>query len=424
LTAFAADYSATGAERFRLGVLWLLAFSGGFVIIEPSPYELMTVATLVVFAYGGMSLRRGHLPLLMLLTLYNVGFAIAVLPVIALDNTANWTAVSCFLAATSLCYAIILSNNTEQRLTTLLNGYTAAAIVVSIIAILAYFRLMPSAETFLFAGRSKATFKDPNVFGPFLVLPALIAMQRAILGRFRDVVLGSLRLLVMLVGLLLSFSRGAWGHFAVSATLMLMMMFVTSRSSKQRMRIVALATAGAAAATLFVVALLSIPQIADLFAERASLVQSYDAGHTGRFGRHILGFLMIFDHPIGIGPLQFSKFFPEDPHNSFLDAFMAGGWLGGFAYAALVLITVWVGLREVFAAAPWQRTYIAVYATYLGVVGESYIIDTNHWRHYFLILGLLWGLMVARRAQSARALHQRQLPSSCLAMTAPLLPRR
>jgi len=27
--------------------------------------------------------------------------------------------------------------------------------------------------------------------------------------------------------------------------------------------------------------------------------------------------------------------------------------------------------------------------------GESYIIDVQHWRHYFLIMGVLWGLMVA-----------------------------
>ena len=34
---------------------------------------------------------------------------------------------------------------------------------------------------------------------------------------------------------------------------------------------------------------------------------------------------------VGIGPLQFHRFFPEDTHNSFLNAFMSGGWLAGFA---------------------------------------------------------------------------------------------
>jgi len=407
------------AERVRLALLWLLAFSGGFVFIEPSPYEVITLAAIVMFALGGLSIRTGHLPLLLLLTLYNIGFAIAVVPVIAQDNTAIWTAVSCFLALTSLFYALVLSDNSGRRLELLLKGYTAAAIVVSIIAVLAYFRLMPSAESFLFAGRSKATFKDPNVFGPFLVLPALIAIQRAISGRPRDILLGGLTLFLILVGLFLSFSRGAWGHFAVSAVLMLGMMFATTRSNNERVRIILVAAAGTAAIALFIVALLSIPQIASLFSERASLVQNYDAGHTGRFGRHVLGFLMIFDHPIGIGPLQFAKYFPEDPHNSFLDAFMAGGWLGGFTYAALVLVTLIAGLRDVFAAAPWQKTYIAVYATFLGVVGESYIIDTNHWRHYFLLLGVLWGLMVVRRARTGRALRDaRAVPT--LAMVHPL----
>jgi hypothetical protein len=31
------------------------------------------------------------------------------------------------------------------------------------------------------------------------------------------------------------------------------------------------------------------------------------------------------------------------------------------------------------------------------VAVESAIIDIDHWRHYFLILGALWGLMVASR---------------------------
>jgi hypothetical protein len=32
------------------------------------------------------------------------------------------------------------------------------------------------------------------------------------------------------------------------------------------------------------------------------------------------------------------------------------------------------------------------------VVAESTFIDIEHWRHYFLILGVLWGLMAASRA--------------------------
>jgi hypothetical protein len=53
--------------------------------------------------------------------------------------------------------------------------------------------------------------------------------------------------------------------------------------------------------------------------------------------------------------------------------------------------------RFLFVRTPWQPAYQAIYAAYVGVIFESVIIDIDHWRHYFLILGVLWGLMAASR---------------------------
>src|SRR5262245_44748087 len=162
------------------------------------------------------------------------------------------------------------------------------------------------------------------------------------------------------------------------------------------------AVLGMAAIAAFVAALLSIDQVAGLFKERASLEQSYDVGHTGRFGRHVLGFLMALDHPFGIGPLQFRTLFPEAPHNAYLNGFSSGGWLSGFTYLALTATTLVMGLRAAFLTTPWRPVYLAVYAAFVGVALESFIIDSDHWRHYFLILGVLWGLMAASRTHVAR----------------------
>src|SRR5262245_20998493 len=162
------------------------------------------------------------------------------------------------------------------------------------------------------------------------------------------------------------------------------------------------AVLGMAAIAAFVAALLSIDQVAGLFKERASLEQSYDVGHTGRFGRHVLGFLMALDHPFGIGPLQFRTIFPEDPHNAYLNAFTSGGWLSGFAYLALTATTLVMGLRAAFLTTPWRPAYLAVYSAFVGVALESGLIDSDHWRHYFLILGVPWGRMAASRAHRVR----------------------
>jgi hypothetical protein len=116
-----------------------------------------------------------------------------------------------------------------------------------------------------------------------------------------------------------------------------------------------------------------------------------------------MGAIFALDVPLGIGPLQFNKYFTEDPHNSYLNAFMAGGWLSGACYPALVALTLFYGLRCALTRTPWQSTAIIVYAGYFGIVTESVIIDSDHWRHAFLLLGLLWGLIAATRRYVARA---------------------
>ena len=390
-------------DRLRVGSLWLVTAISGFVLIEPAPYEFMIMLSALVFVATGLGLRPGHLPLLLMLILYNIGFASSLVPVIELDNTARWTAVSCFLSLTTLFFALALAEDTARRADILLRGYIVAAVLTSIIAVVTYFKLVPGWQMFIVALRASSTFKDPNVFGPFLVLPGLIVLQRLMFGGLRGMLFNGAIALLIAAGLFLSFSRGAWGHFAASAAIMLFLTYVTTRSPRERLRIIVFAVLAGVAIAGFIVALLSLDAVASLFKERASLVQNYDAGHLGRFGRHILGGLMIFDHPLGVGPLQFNKYFPEDPHNSFLDAFMAGGWLGGFTFLALVLVTLVIGFRHVFARTPWQATAIATYAAFVGEVGESYIIDVQHWRHYYLIMGMIWGFAVAGRVARPRA---------------------
>jgi hypothetical protein len=256
-------------------------------------------------------------------------------------------------------------------------------------------------DLFLLYGRARGAFKDPNVLGAFLVLPGLLALQHVFMGRLRTAISSSVTLVVILAALFLSFSRGAWGQFLFAALLMMGLTVITSQSNKERVRLVILALAGAALIVVVVAGLMSIGKVADLFSVRASLDQSYDLGRMGRFGRYSLGAELALDNPLGLGPLQFPHFLPEAPHNVYLNAFMAGGWLAGFAYLTLTAITLVTGLRYLLVATPWRPAYHAVYAAYVGVVFESAIIDTDHWRHYFLILGVLWGLMIATRAARA-----------------------
>jgi hypothetical protein len=392
-------------ERLRLLMLWLTGATGALVFIEPSPYEIVSFLTIALFAISGLALRAALMPLAILLILINIGYTISASSLFDQTNVLTWVLTSWYLALTSVFFAAMLNANTEARLNALMRGCVIAAVIAALVGIAGYFRLIPgSSELLLLYDRARSTFKDPNVFGAFMVLPMLLALQQVISGRFWQAARYTALLALFAAGTLLSFSRGAWGQTVLTAALMLALSFITTASPNRRLRIVLIAVASIAVMALFLATLLSIDAIANLFKQRASLDQSYDAGETGRFGRHILGAVLALDVPFGIGPLQFGRsYFPEDPHNSYLNAFMSGGWLSGACYPALVLTTLVYGARPLFVATPWQSTTIVVYCAYVGAVAESIIIDTDHWRHGFLLLGVLWGLIMATRAHVGQA---------------------
>ncbi len=394
-----------GVAAIQRILLWLAGFTGAIVIIEPSPYELAIISAAAFFAMTGLRLRAAVLPLLLLLFLVNLGYTSCATFLLDRPEIVSWILTSWYLAITAIFFAMAFADDTLARLSVLRSGLLAGALVASLAGIAGYFHLIPGKpELFTLYGRASGTFKDPNVLGAFLILPALFALQSVVGSAFGKAVRSTMLLGIIGLAVLLSFSRAAWGQLVLTSVLLLVLMYLTSPSPSQRARLVIVAVIGVAVAAIAVAVLLSFDSIGSLFKERAALEQSYDAGRFGRFGRYLLGAEMALDLPMGIGPLQFNKYFPEDTHNSYLNAFMSGGWLSGICYPALVWTTVLLGFRHVFVPVPWQRWYLAVFAAFLGTVGESFIIDTDHWRHFWMMLGMMWGLFAAawRHAATTR----------------------
>jgi hypothetical protein len=388
--------AAPGVLALQSALVWLVGASVAVVFIEPSPYELATLAATVVFFATGLRMRLVFLPLLLLLFLLNIGYTIAAVAVFDRPNVPNWILTSWYMAVTVVLFAMVISEDTAARLDMLRRGLIVGALIASLAGIAGYFNLVPGGRDLLtLYDRARGTFKDPNVLGAFLILPALFALQSVVADRFGKALRSAIAFGIISLAILLSFSRAAWGQLIVTAGLMLVMMVLTSRSQTQRSRIIVMALVAAVLAAALLAVLLSFDSIAQLMKQRASFDQSYDTGRFGRFGRHVLGAEMALGLPFGIGPLQFNRFFPEDTHNSYLNAFMSGGWLSGVCYPALVFVTVWTGFRYVFVRVPWQPTYLAIFAAFLGTVGESFIIDTDHWRHFWMMLGVMWGMFVA-----------------------------
>ncbi|MGH8639456.1 MAG: hypothetical protein ACREUZ_20165, partial [Burkholderiales bacterium] len=99
-------------ESLRAALLWLMAFAGGFVFIEPGPYELIGAATIFVFGLTGLALRPALAPFILLLILLNVGYALALMQVLEDSKTIVWVCVSIFLTGTAIFFAGMLGTNT------------------------------------------------------------------------------------------------------------------------------------------------------------------------------------------------------------------------------------------------------------------------------------------------------------------------
>ncbi|WP_291868327.1 O-antigen ligase family protein [Bradyrhizobium sp.] len=394
--------AAPGVLALQRALVWLVGASGAIVFIEPSPYELATLAATILFFATGLRLRLVFIPLLLLLFLINVGYSIAAVQVMDSPGVAGWVATSWYMAVTVIFFAMVMSEDTEARLDMLRRGLVAGGLIAATAAIAGYFNLVPGGYDLLtLYGRARGTFKDPNVLGAYLTLPALLALQSVVSDRIGRSLRSSIALGIMTLAILLAFSRAAWGALVITSAFMLALMVLTSPSRAQRSRIIVMTVIAVVTVAMLIGVLLSFDSISEMFEQRASLGQSYDAGRFGRFGRHILGAEMALDLPFGIGPLQFNRYFPEDTHNSYLNAFMSGGWLAGVCYPALIFVTMIMGFRHAFVRVPWQRAYLAIFAAFLGTVGMSLVIDTDHWRHFWLMLGVMWGLFAA--AQCYRA---------------------
>jgi len=69
--------------------------------------------------------------------------------------------------------------------------------------------------------------------------------------------------------------------------------------------------------------------------------------------------------------------------------------VGGAAYLTLVVLTLIVGFRTLWLRTPWQPFLIAAYASFLAMMAEGLWGDTDHWRHFYIVLGVVWGLAAA-----------------------------
>jgi hypothetical protein len=372
--------------------VWSMFVISFVVYIEPAPSDAMFGVVVLFFVFQRLTAAICIMPLLMLLVIYNFGGFLSYVHAPPDPRALMFVVTSAYMALTAVVFAFYVAANPTKHMNIIGRAWTIGAVFASIWGMIDYFNLPSPFPLQVLPGRATGLFKDPNVYSTYLIFPMIFMLQNLVLGTSRRPALTSLALGICMIGLFLSFSRGAWANFVMAAVMLFSLTFVLYANGKLRLRLIVYVVAGLVFATVAFMFLMTIPVIQKMFIARFSLVQSYDAGETGRFGNQLRSIPELLKLPLGYGPFVFGKIYGQAPHNVFVNAFSAYGWLGGVTYFLLIISTIYAGLKTILVRTPWQGLSIAVFCAMSAVIFQGIQIDTDHWRHFYWMLGMTWGL--------------------------------
>jgi O-antigen ligase len=374
-----------------LGVLLLAA-----VRIEPAPSDLVFgVLIALAFVTGRLHLERVLLSVTLLVSGFLALNLLAATAAIDGARAATYFGITLYLGIFALWLAAYVCSVRRARL--VLVAYIGGAALSAAVACLALIAPFPGAEAFVDGPRAQGLFKDPNVFGPFLVPAVLILMEETVAPRLLRFRLAAKLVLlsVMTVGVVFSFSRAAWLNLAVGTTVLLVVLALRRGGARRAMTLLFVTLVAGAALFGAVAATSSLA----FLTERAAL-QEYD---TQRFDAQASGFEVAAEHPLGIGPGQFERVSELSAHSTYARSLAEEGVLGALVVIGLVVLTLGFAARNVAVGVDTYGIGSAgLLAAWCGLLANSFFVDTLHWRHLWFVAALIWAGTALRAGYPGR----------------------
>ena len=388
--SFENDYQ--DQRTISLAFVWLLIVISGFVMVEPSPFELYGAVLVIISFTFGMRIPKGIGLAIIFWVVFLVFNIISSVQSADPSMAIKPVGIRFFLILIWLFITCFVYENPKRFLPLIWSGYAFGAFIVVLIGILAYMGKIPNSDQYLLFGRVKSTFKDPNVYSPYLTPVFMIYLSRLESGKDSHIFINVIMLTTISVGLLLGFSRGSWLNLGLAMMAYLIIRLVTMKESKELSRLIGMGVIALIIGSFLMGWLISTSAISDLFQERAQVVQGYDVSE--RFSTQMKAMNTILELPLGFGPGQTILRYGSMPHNVYLHLFSESGWISGLAYVSFVILTIWKGFIFCLRKTEIQLSALVVFSCILSTQLQSFFIDSHHWRHLFILYGMMWGAML------------------------------
>lgn len=369
-------------NKFFYRMIWVWMACSSIVLIEPSPHDILFVfclTTALLFSYlkfvEHLLLPSMLLGLFILSNLFSLFFISG-----NILEAIRFLFITLYLILAWFFFVGLLERS-RQALDVIFSGYIVAAFIAVLVGILAFTNIIPGSELFLYFGRVAGTFKDANVYGPFLVPAVLYGLWKFESKKGFVCVTWLLVTVFLTIGVLLSFSRAAWGNYLISLVLFYILSPLSGWKSRSIKILFLLLLV-----TISILIILSFSQVDDIFVQRLGL-KNYD---NDRFGTQIASLMIALENPWGIGPFQTEQHLNYSTHSLYIRVLTEYGVVGFLSFLWFILLTMARSMIQNYAPSNnYPYTTIAA-ASLVGVLFNSFFIDTLHWRHFWMLLALPW----------------------------------
>ncbi|MGC9336220.1 MAG: hypothetical protein ACP5JJ_18925 [Anaerolineae bacterium] len=366
-------------------LLALIAFSTvGFVWFEPAPFDVLLVVLL------GLGLLTGRLrwPSSKRSTLVHIGLwglvvtnLLSGVVLVPIHRNLRFLAITLYVLALFCFVRMYVVDRHSAR--TVLTGYLVSAVLNVMAVLLGLAGADIPIPVVRFSIRGAGFFKDPNVYGPFVLLAALWVADQYIRRSWSVTRAGALLLLTGLLGAgaMLSMSRAVWINLAFSGLLYgALMLRRAPRTDTARLSVLAL-----------VVVLLALVALQfwglDQVLWRPWKLYDYD---YPRFAIQRRGIVAALTLPIGVGPGGW-----PNAHSLYVRTLAEHGVLGLASLGLLVGALVIPLAHHAWHKRPNEGilSIAVLVASIGGQLINSLVIDSIHWRHLWILLGLAWSAL-------------------------------